>query len=553
MNRTTRRRFLQTGTAGAAALALPIRFARAAKKGGVMRMGKGHGGTHDSLDPATHENGFTIAMTHGYNNYLTEVAGDGSLVGQLAESWEASADAATWTFQLRKGVTYHNGREVTAEDVVASINHHRGEDSKSAAKPIVSPVTDIKADGKHTAVFTLSAGNADFPFIVSDYHLPIMPSEGGKADWQSGIGTGAYKIKSFEPGVRIDLEKYADYWDSGRGHFDAIQMITITDPAARTNAIITGGVDAIDRADLKTVHLLKRRKGLTVHSIAGTHHYTFPMRTNVAPFSDNNVRMALKHAINREEMVEKILQGFGVVGNDHPIGPGQRFFAKDLEQRTYDPDKAKYYLKQAGHGLAHGGLERRGRGLRGRRRRRRAVRGDRQGGGHQPEPHARAERRVLVERLEQEAVLCLLLGRSAHRRLDVRDCLRGRGALERRRVGTREVQQDAHRGPCGARRGQAAHDVCGDAADRARRGRHHHPHVRLLRLRHLRQARPAGADGLELGSGRRTLDGTLVVRLIRIRARTAGRGRTIEQEEGATWLEGLRQWRSRALGACGAP
>ena len=348
MNTTTRRRFLQTGAAGAAALTLPIHFARAAKKGGVMRMGKAHGQTVDSLDPGTHENGFMIALTHGYNVYLTEVAGDSSLAGQLAESWEASADVATWTFKLRKGVTYHNGREVTAEDVVASINHHRGEDSQSAAKPIVAPITGIRADGKHTVVFSLEAGNADFPFILTDYHLPIMPSEGGKPDWQSGIGGGAYKIKSFEPGVRVDLERYGDYWDSGHGHFDAIQMITIVDPAARTNAIITGEVDAIDRVDLKTAHLLKRRPGLKVHSIAGTQHYTFPMHTNVAPFSDNNVRLALKHAIDREEMVEKVLQGFGVVGNDHPIGPGQRYFAKDLEQRTYDPDKAKYYLKQAG-------------------------------------------------------------------------------------------------------------------------------------------------------------------------------------------------------------
>ena len=188
MNRTTRRRFLQTGAAGAASLALPIRFTHAARKGGVMRVGKAHGQTIDSLDPGTHENGFSIAMTHGYNLYMTEVAADGSLVGQLAQSWEASADVATWTFELRQGVTYHNGREVTAEDVVASINHHRGEDSTSAAKPIVAPITDMKADGKHTVVVTLDAGNADFPFILSDYHLPVMPSEAGKPDWQSGIG-----------------------------------------------------------------------------------------------------------------------------------------------------------------------------------------------------------------------------------------------------------------------------------------------------------------------------------------------------------------------------
>ena len=345
---TTRRQFIQSSAAGVVALATPFGPVLAAKMGGVMRVGKAHGQTADSLDPGTHENGFTIAMTHGYNIYMTEVAADGSLVGQLAESWEASSDVATWTFKLRQGVTYHNGREVTAEDVVASINHHRGEGSTSAAKPIVEPIADIKADGKHTVAFTLNAGNADFPFILSDYHLPVLPSEGGKPDWQSGIGAGAYKIKTFDPGVRIDLVKHGDYWDSGRGHFDEIQMLTIVDPTARTNALITGQVDAIDRVDLKTVHLLKRRAGLAVHSIAGTQHYTFPMRTNVAPFDDNNVRMAIKHAINREEMVEKILQGFGVVGNDHPIGPGQRFFAKDLEQRVYDPDKAKHYLKQAG-------------------------------------------------------------------------------------------------------------------------------------------------------------------------------------------------------------
>ena len=395
------------------------------------------------------------------------MASDGSLVGQLAESWEASADVATWTFKLRKGVTYHNGREVSAEDVIASINHHLGEDSKSAAKPIVSPITDMKADGKHTVVFTLEAGNADFPFIVGDYHLPIMPSEGGKPDWQSGIGAGAYRVKSFEPGVRIDLEKYADHWDSGRGHFDAVTMITMADPAARTNAIITGEVHAIDRVDLKTAHLLARRKGLTVHSIAGNQHYTFPMRTQTPPFDDNNVRLALKHAIDRKEMVEKILHGYGVVGNDHPIGRGQRFFAKDLEQRVYDPDKAKYHLKQAGMdslsvdlyvadaafaGAVDAGV---------------LFAETAKAAGIDLNIVRTPERRLLEGHMEQEAVLRLLLERAGDRRLDVLDRLRGRGALERHPVGARAVQPAAQGGPGGAGRAQATRDVRGDAADRA--------------------------------------------------------------------------------------
>lgn len=326
--------------AGASSLWSSSVEAASPNKGGKMRMGKAHGSTTDTLDPATFENGFTLGMTHGAHAYLTEVLADGSVGSSLAESWEASSDASTWTCKLRSGVTFHNGKEVTAEDVEASINHHRGEDSKSAAKPIVAPIKNIRGDGSHTVVFELEGGNADFPFIVSDYHLPIMPAVDGKPDWKSGIGAGAYKIKNYDPGVRCDFDKYADYFRSDRGHFDSVEMITIVDPAARTNALISGEVDAIDRVDLKTVNLLKRRSGVKVHSLAGNQHYSFPMHTNKAPFSDNNVRLALKHAVDRKELVDKILHGYGSVGNDHPIGRGVQYYAKELEQREYDPDKA---------------------------------------------------------------------------------------------------------------------------------------------------------------------------------------------------------------------
>ena len=324
-------------------------LAQSPNKGGNFRIGKGHGGTTDKLDPGHHENGFTIAMVQGMNNYLTEVGADSSVIPELAESWEASPDATTWTFKLRPGVTFHNGKDITADDVIASMNHHRGEASQSAAKPLVESVTDIKADGKNTVVFTLNAGNADFPFIVSDYHMPILPAkDDGTMDYESGIGSGAYKLKNFDPGVRADFEKNPDYWKSDRGHFDSIEMVAITDPASRTNALVSGEVDAIDKVDLKTVGLLARKSGINIHQVTGTQHYTFPMRTDIAPFDNNDVRMALKYAINREEMVQKVLQGYGEVGNDNPIGRGQQFFAKDLAQTSYNPEKAKEHLKKAG-------------------------------------------------------------------------------------------------------------------------------------------------------------------------------------------------------------
>ncbi len=344
----TRRKALQYGGAAAIALSATGSAIAAPKRGGKLRVGKAHGGTTDTLDPATFENGFTISLTNALHNYLTEVGPDGALRGEMAESWEASSDAKTWTFKLRDA-KFHNGKKVTAKDVIASLNHHRGEDSKSAAKPIVEPITEIKAKGDNAVEITLSDGNADFPYIVSDYHLAIGPAEDdGTVDWTKGIGAGGYKLDNYEPGVRADFTRNDDYWKKDSCYFDSLELLSIVDPVARTNALVTGEVDVIDRVPLKTVSLLKRKSGVKVLSTNGTQHYTFPMDTRAAPFKDNHVRLALKYAIDREELVEKILFGYGSAGNDHPIGRGQPFFAKDLGQRTYDPDKAKFHLKKAG-------------------------------------------------------------------------------------------------------------------------------------------------------------------------------------------------------------
>ena len=345
----SRRRAMQYG--GAAGLLLGTgnsAFAMTPKKGGTLRVGKGHGQTTDSLDPGTFENGFSVGYSFAVHNYLTEVDVDGSLIGEAAESWEASEDAKTWRFKLRNA-EFHNGNKLTSADVIASMNHHRGEDSTSAAKPILAAVTDLRADGDDAVVFELESGNVDFPFALSDYHLIIGPAgEDGKLDWKSGIGLGAYKLENFEPGIRCLMSRNASYWKEGRGHFDSVELIAIVDPAARTNALVTGEVDLIDRVELKTVSLLKRRRNLKVESTDGTQHYTFVMHSNVAPYDSADARLALKYGVKRQELVDKILNGFGSVGNDHPIGRGQRFFAKELEQRAYDPDKAKFHLKKAG-------------------------------------------------------------------------------------------------------------------------------------------------------------------------------------------------------------
>ncbi len=302
--RVSRRRFLEAATAlgvslAAATTLLSKAEAASPKKGGRLRAGLDGGSTTDSLDPATFEDTFIISFSWALRNCLTEINTQGQLVPELAENWEGSNDATQWTFELRQGVEFHNGKTVDADDVVASINHHRGEDSKSAAKSILDAVTDVKADGKDTVVITLSGGNADLPFLMTDYHIVILPAEDGKLDWESGVGTGGYILDSFEPGVRATATRNPNYWKQGRGHFGEIELIGILDKAARTNALTTGEVDCMSSVDLATAHLLKNNKDLRVEATTGTSHKTFAMLTDVPPFDDNNVRMALKHAINR--------------------------------------------------------------------------------------------------------------------------------------------------------------------------------------------------------------------------------------------------------------
>ncbi|RUW54074.1 ABC transporter substrate-binding protein [Mesorhizobium sp. M1A.F.Ca.ET.072.01.1.1] len=317
------------------------------RKGGRFKIGIGAGATSDSIDPATYTNSFMEMFGKTLHGYLTGIDADGKLNGELAESWDVSKDAKTWTFKLRKGVEFHNGKSLSADDVLASINHHRGEQSKSGAKTIVDPIQDIKADGPSTVVFTLKGGNADFPYLLEDFHLAIVPSKDGKAD-VSGVGAGGYALENIDYGVKASAKRFDNYWKSDAAWFDSFEVLAIHDVTARTNALTTGQIHAMDRVDLKTVHLLQRNNAVEILSIAGTQFYCTAMDCAAAPLDNADVRLALKHAIDRQQLLDTLLHGHGKLGNDHPIGSTNRFFAKDLPQRAYDPDKARFHLKKAG-------------------------------------------------------------------------------------------------------------------------------------------------------------------------------------------------------------
>lgn len=165
---------MAAGLTTSAATGLWTTAAKAApKKGGTFRWGIHDGNTGDTHDPGTYLTRTMIFLAHTHRSYLTMINGDGSLGPDLATGWEASADASQWTFKLTDKASFHSGRKLTANDVVASLNHHRGDKSTSAAKALLTDVTDISADGDHAVVIKLSRGNADLPWLMTDYHLAI--------------------------------------------------------------------------------------------------------------------------------------------------------------------------------------------------------------------------------------------------------------------------------------------------------------------------------------------------------------------------------------------
>lgn len=348
-SRPSRRRFLQGTALAAGAAALPrVAQSQTPKRGGRLRYGCAHGSTTDSLDPGTYENDFMIGLSHLSNGFIAEIDSKSELVPEVAESWELQQGGKVWVLNLRGGLEFHNGKTVTAEDVIASINHHRGEKTTSAIAPQMKPVMDMKADTPTRVIVTLDAANVDFLYTLADYHAPIRPSMDGEIDPLSPVGCGPFALDEFDAGVRYKGSRHRNFHKSGRPYFDEVEMLQITDPAARTNALASGNVDLIGRVDLKTVRLLERNQSVVVHSVPGFQHYTFAMHTDKAPFDNNHVRMALKLSIKRDELVQKILKGYGSVGNDHPIGQKGAFFNASLQQREYDPEQAKWHLKQAG-------------------------------------------------------------------------------------------------------------------------------------------------------------------------------------------------------------
>ncbi|AZO59525.1 MAG: ABC transporter substrate-binding protein [Mesorhizobium sp.] len=351
--RLSRREFLGRATAlGVSAafansLLAGASMAQTPKKGGILKAGIVGGAATDNLDPAK----FIELMSYFgkcWGEYLVALTSDGGLEPRIAEEIGSSKDAKVWTFKIRQDVEFHNGKTVTAEDVVATLERHSNKKSQSGALGILAGIDSLKADGRDV-VITLKEPNAELPYLMADYHLVIQPN-GGKDNPAEGISAGPYKVTVNQPGVRHGGERFANFWQSDKmGFADQVEIVVINDTTARVSALQGGQVHMINKVETKVIDLIKRAPNLKVEALPGPGHYVFNMFCDTPPFDNNDLRMALKLAVDREEMVDKILRGYGTVGNDFPINAAYPLFPEGIEQRAFDPDKAKFHYQKSGH------------------------------------------------------------------------------------------------------------------------------------------------------------------------------------------------------------
>jgi len=245
-NDLSRREFVTSaaalGVAGTVAGPLLSKAAMAAdtpKQGGHLILGIDGASSNDSLDPLKLISSYQDTVGFQWGNCLVELDENNQAIPELATSWEPSADATEWVFKIREGVQFHNGKDLVADDVVASINLHRGPETKSPAKPFVQPIEEIKATGKHEVTFTLKEPNVDLPYLMADFHLLIIPADGPT---DAGIGTGGYIIDEFTPGVSAKSHRNPNYWKEGRAHVDSVETVAVNDVTARTNGVRDGSL-----------------------------------------------------------------------------------------------------------------------------------------------------------------------------------------------------------------------------------------------------------------------------------------------------------------------
>jgi peptide/nickel transport system substrate-binding protein len=313
--------------------------------GGVLIHGATGGGAKDTLDPHQPVTNPDISRVSNLfepllfwnNNYELEPA--------LAESVESSSDGRTWTIKMREGVTFHNGKDVTAEDAWFSIQRFADPKAPLSAGGQLAQIIDFqstKVVDPTTLELVLNTPYAILDTLLAEYTAGIIPVD---FDINNPVGTGAFAYQSFEPGKTSTFTRYADYW--GEPAFvDELQIQDFADDNAKVNALQAGQIQTVDNLPYNLIDTIESAGGGVLVSDTGA-WVPFTMRVDEDPFSDVRVRQAMRLIVDRQAMIDQTLSGYGTLGNDL-YAPFDSAYASDLPQREQDIDQAKSLLKQAG-------------------------------------------------------------------------------------------------------------------------------------------------------------------------------------------------------------
>jgi peptide/nickel transport system substrate-binding protein len=317
------------------------------RTGGALRVGATGGGAKDTIDAHRPTADTDIMRVWNLYESLAVRSPDFSKLDMLlAESIEAGKTPKQWTIRLKQGLTFHNGKPVTADDVIFSLRRIVDPKDPKVGAASIGYIDEkgLKKLDERTVRVPLQFANSGFPDDIGQYFNAIVPTD---YDPKNPVGTGPFRYESFKPGQQSVFTKFADYWEKGKPYVDKLTIIDFPDDTARVNALLGGQVDAIDNLPAAQVASVKANPNLRVLESKTGAWQPFTMRVDAAPFSDARVRQAFRLLVDRKQMVDQVLSGHGRVANDL-YAPYDPAYADDLPQRNQDLEQAKSLLKQAG-------------------------------------------------------------------------------------------------------------------------------------------------------------------------------------------------------------
>jgi peptide/nickel transport system substrate-binding protein len=336
--------------AGAVGLPMLSRPSYAAAPGGTVRVacqipaGK--------VEPVTVNDQGGLMMLHQTGEFLSISGPDLKLKPWLAESWKPNEDGTTWTFKIRQGVKFHNGKTMTAKDVVASVERLADPKNSSNALSVFKgtlSVGNTKQVDDYTVEFHLDAPNGNFPYLVSsdNYNLIIVPADYAGDFEQNFIATGPFKLEKFTPKAGASFVRNDDYWGD-KALPDRTVWTFYDSQQAMALALQGGQVDVITQVPAVGSQGLLNDPNLQIITARSCACQQVHMRVDMDPFKDKRVRQAVALTLDREGIVKGLFQGRGSVGNDSPFAPVFPSTDTTVEQRRQDLAKAKELLAAAG-------------------------------------------------------------------------------------------------------------------------------------------------------------------------------------------------------------